>query len=34
MLASRKWAIPYWNVLYDIQHFATFSSPVTIHKKE
>ena len=26
--------IPYWNVLYNIHNFATFSSLVTIHKKE
>ena len=28
-----SWAIPYWNVPYDIHNFETFSSLVTIHKK-
>ena len=30
----RNGAIPYWNVPYDMHNFATFSSLVTIHKKE
>ena len=32
--ASHNRAIPYWNVPYDMQNFATFCSLVTIHKKE
>ena len=32
--SSNKWAILYWNVPYDMQNFATFSSLVTIHQTE